>query len=173
MSLSTQKSACADKVYAPFIREQHNARDNQRQEVIDDAVSNQRTENQGLVMVAGDNVQEQALKNTQAARNLAENAQNLRNDEDADEDIKRNVHKRNEREIQHQRGHKDVCTADDDLSQSHFERRNVKLNFLDDNRLFVKQRSAEINEQTDGGDDGYGYGGEVRNRAFTKSVVGG
>ena len=56
MRLSAQKSACADKVYAPFIREQHNARDNQRQEVIDDAVSNQRAKNQGLVMVSGDDV---------------------------------------------------------------------------------------------------------------------
>ena len=56
MRLSAQKSACADKVYAPFIREQHDARNNQRQEIIDDAVSNQRAKNQGLVMVAGDDV---------------------------------------------------------------------------------------------------------------------
>lgn len=158
-------------VCVPFVGKQDNAGDNQREKVVDNAVGNQGTENQRLVMVARNNVQEQTFENAQTARNLTEHAENLRDDENADKDIKRNVHERRERVVQHQRGEQNVGTADENLRQRHFERGNVKFDVFDDYGLFVKQRRAEINQQAECGDDRYGQSGQVRNRTFAESVI--
>lgn len=89
-------------------------------------------------MVARNNVQEQAFENAQTARNLTEHAENLCDDKDADENVKRNVHERRQRIVKYQRGEQNVGAADENLRQRHFERRNVKLDVFDDYRLFVK-----------------------------------
>ncbi len=158
-------------ICVPFVGKQDNAGDNQREKVVDNAVGNQGAENQRLVVVARNNVQEQAFENAQTARNLTEHAENLCDDKDADENVKRNVHERRQRIVKHQRGEQNVGAADENLRQRHFERRNVKLDVFDDYRLFVKQRCAEVDQQTECGNDRYGQSGQVRNRTFAESVI--
>ena len=50
-------------------------------------------------MFTGNNEHKQSFKYAQTAGNLAENAQDLRNDKDADENVKGNINKGNQREI--------------------------------------------------------------------------
>ena len=95
----------------------------------------------------------------------------LREDENADKDVKRNVHERRERVVQNQRGEQNVGTADENLRQRHFERGNVKFDVFDDYGLFVKQRRAEINQQAECGVDRYGQSGQVRNRTFADCEI--
>ena len=81
---------------AQLINKQNNAGKHQRQQIINNPVSNQRPEQHRLIVLAGNNKHKQPLKHAQTARNLAEYPQNLGNQKDPDENVKRNVHKRNQ-----------------------------------------------------------------------------
>lgn len=154
-----------------FIADEHDSGNDEREQVINNTVGNERSEKNRLVVISGNDEQKQGFKNAQAARNLAENTQNLSNDEDADEYVKRQGHKVNQHGIQNQRGHEDVGAADENLSQSHAERGNVKFNLFDDNRLFVEQGGTQVNSQSDSGNNRDEQGGEFGNGAVAEGMV--
>ena len=85
-----------------FIADEHNSGNDEREQVINNTVGNECPEKNRLVVISGNDEQKQGFKNAQAARNLAENAQNLSNDEDADEYVKRQGYKVNQHGIQNQ-----------------------------------------------------------------------